>query len=65
MGSILLKNGLQSEKESTSVVLGQFKAHAIELFKSVLHLEVKASLKTSPPIPTWAAAKAAEAWNIH
>jgi hypothetical protein len=45
--------------------LGEFKAHAIDRFKGILHLEVKTSLRTNPPIPDWAAAKVVEAWNIH
>ena len=41
--------------------LGEFKAHAIERFKGILHLEVRTSLRINPPIPDWAAAQVIEA----
>jgi len=44
--------------------LGEFKAHAIDRFKGILHMAVKTSLKTNSPIPEWAAAKVIEAWNV-
>jgi hypothetical protein len=45
--------------------LGEFKAHAIERFKNLLHATVKASLRSDPqPIPPWAAANVIEAWNV-
>jgi hypothetical protein len=44
--------------------LGEFKAYAIERFKGVLHREVKTSLKINSGIPTWAADRVREAWNI-
>jgi hypothetical protein len=44
--------------------LGEFKFLAIEWFKGLLHSTVKASMRTDPPIPDWAAAKVVEAWNI-
>jgi hypothetical protein len=45
--------------------LGEFKVHAIERFKSLLHTTVKASPRTNPPIPDWAAERVSEAWNIY
>jgi hypothetical protein len=41
--------------------LGEFKFMAIERFRGILHATVKASLRTNPPIPDWAAAKVIEA----
>jgi hypothetical protein len=43
---------------------GQWKAHAISAFKSILHLTVRNSLKTNSPIPDWAAEKVKESWNV-
>src|SRR6516164_9525972 len=43
---------------------GQWKAHAITAFKSILHLTVRNSLKTCSPIPSWAVSKVTESWNI-
>ena len=43
--------------------LGNFKFHAIEKFRETLHAVTIASLKTEP-IPTWAADRVIEAWNI-
>ncbi len=46
--------------------LGTFKAHAIESFRGILHREVKTALMTNPTIlPTWAADRVREAWNIN
>jgi len=42
--------GLMSIKD-----LGEFKFSAIEQFRGILHATVKASLRTDPPIPEWAA----------
>jgi hypothetical protein len=44
--------------------LGEFKAHCIDRFKSLLHMTVKGSLRSDPPIPPWAAAQVIEAWNV-
>jgi hypothetical protein len=44
--------------------LGEFKAHAIERFKSLLHSTVKVSLRSDASIPDWAAARVIEAWNV-
>ena len=44
--------------------LGEFKAHAIDHFRGILHATVKARLKTDPQIPPWAAAQVIEAWNV-
>jgi hypothetical protein len=44
--------------------VGSFKAHAIEAFRSILHLTVRNSLKTNSPIPDWAAEKIKESWNV-
>jgi hypothetical protein len=44
--------------------VGSFKAHAMETFKSILHMTVKSSLKTQSPIPDWAASKIKESWNV-
>jgi hypothetical protein len=45
--------------------LGEFKFSAIERFRGILHATVKSSLRTTPPMPKWAAAKVIEAWNVH
>jgi len=44
--------------------LGEFKFSAIEWFRGILHATVKASLRSDPPMPDWAAAKVVEAWNV-
>jgi hypothetical protein len=44
--------------------IGEFKFLAIERFRGILHRTVKTSLRTNAPIPTWAADKVVEAWNI-
>jgi hypothetical protein len=44
--------------------VGEFKAHAFETMRSILHMVVKASLKTNSPIPDWAAEKVKESWNV-
>jgi hypothetical protein len=44
---------------------GEFKAYAFERFKSILHLTVRNSLKTCSPIPSWAAEKVKESWNVN
>jgi hypothetical protein len=36
--------------------LGEFKFSAIERFRGILHATVKASIRSDPPIPDWAAA---------
>lgn len=43
---------------------GPWKKYAIERFYGILDLTVKSSLQTRSPIPTWAADKVREAWNI-
>jgi hypothetical protein len=45
--------------------LGEFKFSAIERFRGILHATVKASIRSDPPIPDWAAAQVIEAWNIY
>jgi hypothetical protein len=44
--------------------VGEWKSHAIQAFKSILHLTVRNSLKTQSPIPAWAAEKVKESWNV-
>jgi hypothetical protein len=44
--------------------VGEWKAYAIERFRSILHLTVRNSLKTQSPIPDWAAEKVKESWNV-
>jgi hypothetical protein len=44
--------------------LGEFKFFAIERFRGILHATVKASIRSDPPIPDWAASKVIEAWNV-
>jgi hypothetical protein len=44
--------------------VGEWKSHAVQAFKSILHLTVRNSLKTQSPIPDWAAAKIKESWNV-
>ena len=53
----------ESERLMGTNDLGEFKAHAIERFKGLLHSTVKAMLKTNP-IPDWAATQVVEAWNV-
>jgi hypothetical protein len=57
---------LSSESSGLMAIadLGEFKSLAIERFRGILHKEVKASLKTDPPIPGWAETQIREAWNI-
>jgi hypothetical protein len=43
---------------------GEWKNHAVQAFKSILHLTVRNSLKTNSPIPDWAAEKIKESWNV-
>src|SRR5262245_35348807 len=43
---------------------GEFKLYAFQRFKSILHMTVRNSLRTQSPIPSWAASKIAESWNI-
>jgi hypothetical protein len=45
--------------------LGEFKFSAIERFRGILHATVKASTRSDPPIPDWAAAQVIEGWNIY
>ena len=45
--------------------LREFKFSAIERFRGILHATVKSSLRTTPPMPKWAAAKVIEVWNVH
>jgi hypothetical protein len=45
--------------------LGEFKFSAIERFRGILHATVKASIRSDPPIPDWAAAQVIEGWNIY
>jgi hypothetical protein len=46
--------------------LGEFKVHAIERFREMLHKTVKNSLKTdSPMMPEWTADRVREAWNVY
>jgi hypothetical protein len=44
--------------------LGEFKFSAIERFRGILHATVKASIRSDPPIPDWAASRVVEAWNV-
>ena len=44
--------------------VGQFKNHAVQTFKSILHLTVRNNLATRSPIPDWAAEKVKESWNV-
>jgi hypothetical protein len=44
--------------------VGEWKAYAIERFRSILHLTVHNSLSTNSPIPDWAAQKVKESWNV-
>jgi hypothetical protein len=57
---------LSSESSDLMAIadLGEFKFLATERFRGILHKEVKASLKTEPPIPDWAETQIREAWNI-
>jgi hypothetical protein len=57
---------LSSESQSLMgfQIVGEFKAHAIQTFKTILHLTVRNSLKTRSPIPDWAAEKVKESWDI-
>jgi hypothetical protein len=43
---------------------GEVKNHAVQAFKSILHLTVRNSLSTRSPIPDWAAEKVKESWNV-
>jgi hypothetical protein len=43
---------------------GQWKHYALERFVGILHLTVRASLRTRSPIPPWAAEKVSESWNV-
>jgi hypothetical protein len=40
------------------------KFSAIERFRGILHATVKASIRSDPPIPDWAAAQVIEGWNV-
>jgi hypothetical protein len=44
--------------------VGEWKHYAFERFRSVLHMTVRNSLRTQTPIPSWAASKVVESWNI-
>jgi hypothetical protein len=44
--------------------LGEWKAYAVQRFKSILYLTVRSSLQTKSPVPNWAAAKVKESWNV-
>jgi hypothetical protein len=44
--------------------VGEWKSHAIQTFRSILHMTVRSSLKTQSPIPDWAAEKVKESWNV-
>jgi hypothetical protein len=44
--------------------VGEFKVHAVQAFKSILHLTVRNSVGTRSPIPGWAAEKVKESWNV-
>jgi hypothetical protein len=44
--------------------IGEFKNHAVQAFKSILHLTVRNSLKTQSPIPDWGLQKIKESWNM-
>lgn len=44
--------------------LGSFKLHAGVKFRETLHAVTKSKLKSSP-IPTWAANRVIEAWNVY
>jgi hypothetical protein len=43
---------------------GEWKNHAVQAFKSILHLTVRNSLKTQSPIPGWGLQKIKESWNV-
>jgi hypothetical protein len=43
---------------------GEWKAYAVERFRGVLNLVVKAADKTNSPIPPWALERIKEAWNV-
>jgi hypothetical protein len=43
---------------------GEFRHYFMTRFKGIVELTVRNSLKTQSPIPTWAAAKIAQAWNV-
>jgi hypothetical protein len=43
---------------------GEWKNHAVQAFKSILHLTVRNSLKTQSPIPGWGFQKIKESWNV-
>lgn len=57
---------LSSEARSLMGIrdIGEWKSYAIERFKGILDVTVKASLQTRSPIPKWAADKVREAWNV-
>ena len=42
----------------------EVKNHAVQGFKSILHVTVRNSLWTRSPIPSWAVSRIAESWNI-
>jgi hypothetical protein len=44
--------------------LGEWKQHAIERFRGVLHLTVMGADKTNSAVPDWAKVRIAEAWNV-
>jgi hypothetical protein len=44
--------------------LGEFKAHAIDRFREILHAGVKTGFKNDPTFPEWARGPVAEAWNV-
>jgi hypothetical protein len=43
---------------------GEWKNHAVQVFKSMLHLTVRNGLKTQSPIPGWGLQKIKESWNV-
>jgi hypothetical protein len=44
--------------------VGELKAYAFSRFVSILHLTVRNSLQTASAIPSWAATKIKESWNV-
>lgn len=44
--------------------IGEWKHYAMTLFKGILDLVVRNSLKTRSPVPEWASRRIREAWNV-
>ena len=43
---------------------GLGKAYALQRFVGILHMAVRNSLRTRSPIPSWAAERVQESWNV-